>query len=493
MITNTRETGKLEVQKDRARARTPACSTCRSTAPPTPTRRTSATAARPARRPSTPATTPSARPRDRHGSGRLRRSRSSARTTTGPARCSTPPRRRRPADRRVTTGSDIVCVITNTRETGKLEVQKDLEPEHGRRPVQPPDRRHGRRMRRTSATAAPRRRGDAQHRRPHRRRDGRHRHRPGRLRQVDRVQGRQRRGRGRRQSHGDDAGPLTVAVTNGSDIVCVITNTRETGKLEVEKNLEPDHRHRPFDLLIDGSSPNAELAERRRRRHDRRGDLEHRQPHGRRDRRHGTDLADYQKSISCGTTRTATRPPDDAGDARAADRQCDHRSDIVCMITNTRETGKLEVKKDLSPTTDPGKFDLQIDGTTDANAANVGDDGTTGEETLEHRDPHGRRGRRREHRPGRLPEVDRVQGTTTAPARSSPAQQRHAGPLNVHVTTGSDIVCMITNTRETGKLEVDEEPQPDDRPRPVRPPDRRHDRRRRRRRRRRRLDRRGDA
>ena len=52
------------------------------------------------------------------------------------------------------------------------------------------------------------------------------------------------------------------------------------------------------------------------------------------------------------------------------------------MITNTRETGKLEVKKDLSPTTDPGKFDLQIDSTTDANANDVGHNGSTGEETL---------------------------------------------------------------------------------------------------------------
>ena len=52
------------------------------------------------------------------------------------------------------------------------------------------------------------------------------------------------------------------------------------------------------------------------------------------------------------------------------------------MITNTRETGKLEVKKDLSPTTDPRMFDLQIDGTTDADATDVGDGGSTGEETL---------------------------------------------------------------------------------------------------------------
>ena len=52
------------------------------------------------------------------------------------------------------------------------------------------------------------------------------------------------------------------------------------------------------------------------------------------------------------------------------------------MITNTRETGKLEVTKYLSPTDDPGLFNLQIDGTTDPDADDVGDGGSTGEETL---------------------------------------------------------------------------------------------------------------
>ncbi len=52
------------------------------------------------------------------------------------------------------------------------------------------------------------------------------------------------------------------------------------------------------------------------------------------------------------------------------------------MITNTRETGKLEVRKSLSPTNDPGKFNLQIDGTTDPDAQNVGDGGSTGEQTV---------------------------------------------------------------------------------------------------------------
>ena len=83
-----------------------------------------------------------------------------------------------------------------------------------------------------------------------------------------------------------------------------------------------------------------------------------------------TDLADYQKSIDCkddnGTgAMVATTTSDDAGPLTVP---VTTDSDIVCVITNTRETGKLEVKKALSPTTDPGKFNLQIDSTTDADA-----------------------------------------------------------------------------------------------------------------------------
>ena len=86
--------------------------------------------------------------------------------------------------------------------------------------------------------------------------------------------------------------------------------------------------------------------------------------------------------------------------------------DIVCTITNTRETGKLEVVKDLNPSTDSGTFNLQIDGTTEK--ANAGDGGSTGEKTLNTGTAHRGRDRRQRRRAGRLPEVDRVQG-----------QQRH--------------------------------------------------------------------
>ena len=79
-----------------------------------------------------------------------------------------------------------------------------------------------------------------------------------------------------------------------------------------------------------------------------------------------TDLADYQKSIECkadnGTGAVvASVGTDNAGPLTGP---VTTGADIVCVITNTRETGKLEVQKNLSPSTDDGRFNLQIDGTT---------------------------------------------------------------------------------------------------------------------------------
>ena len=52
------------------------------------------------------------------------------------------------------------------------------------------------------------------------------------------------------------------------------------------------------------------------------------------------------------------------------------------MITNTRETGKLEVQKDLSPSTDDPACSTSRSTATPTDATDVGDGGSTGEETL---------------------------------------------------------------------------------------------------------------
>ena len=68
-------------------------------------------------------------------------------------------------------------------------------------------------------------------------------------------------------------------------------------------------------------------------------------------------LADYQKSIECKDSNgtgsvVATVGPDSAGPLNVT---VGYGDDIVCTITNTRETGKLEVVKDLIPSNDPGR------------------------------------------------------------------------------------------------------------------------------------------
>ena len=102
---------------------------------------------------------------------------------------------------------------------------------------------------------------------------------------------------------------------------------------------------------------------------------------------------------------------------------------------------KLEVVKDLSPASDPGKFNLQIDGSTAGTGANVGDGGTTGEVTV---NPGS-------HTVGEAA----VTGTDLANYTSSTScvdQANESASVavsngSVTVTEGSDIVCTIVNTR----------------------------------------------
>src|SRR5206468_3253195 len=96
-------------------------------------------------------------------------------------------------------------------------------------------------------------------------------------------------------------------------------------------------------------------------------------------------LSNYQKSIVCkadnGTGAIVAHA--DADNTSALTVPVAYGDDIVCTITNERETGKVEVVKQLKPSSDAGKFNLQIDGTTDPDAQNVGDGGSTGEQTLD--------------------------------------------------------------------------------------------------------------
>ncbi len=80
----------------------------------------------------------------------------------------------------------------------------------------------------------------------------------------------------------------------------------------------------------------------------------------------GTNLSNYSTSLACVLRGTTETIPVTAGALNQSGSvgPLTNGNDVVCTITNTRQTGKLEVVKDLNPSSDPGLFNLQIDGTT---------------------------------------------------------------------------------------------------------------------------------
>ncbi len=149
----------------------------------------------------------------------------------------------------------------------------------------------------------------------------------------------------------------------------------------------------------------------------------------------------------------------------------------TCTITNTRETGTINVVKQIEPDTDPGLFDLQVNSTTEAADA-ADNEGTASPVTVN----------------TGTNTVGEVAGTGTDLADytsaiectedtngASPVSSSDAGPLNVPVEDGDAWACTITNTRETGTINVVKQIEPDTtpvsstcrstaRPRPPTPP-----------------------
>lgn len=114
---------------------------------------------------------------------------------------------------------------------------------------------------------------------------------------------------------------------------------------------------------------------------------------------------------------------------------------LECTFTNTRKTGTLRVGKVLAPTSDPGKFDLQIDGMTRLANAGHGQGITITVETGNH-------------------DVGEVAGTGTSlsdytsqiecvDAQGGPVKSGTGTSLrDIAVGEGDQITCTITNTRQ---------------------------------------------
>ncbi len=113
-------------------------------------------------------------------------------------------------------------------------------------------------------------------------------------------------------------------------------------------------------------------------------------------------------------------------------------AESTCTFTNTKKP-TLTVNKILSPSIDPGLFNLQIDGSTAGTGANVGDTGTTGAVEVSigaHT-------------------VSETAGTsTTLTDYTSVISGQCALDGSITLAAGENKVCTITNTRNTGTIEL---------------------------------------
>ncbi len=240
---------------------------------------------------------------------------------------------------------------------------------------------------------------------------------------------------------GYDAGPLTVNVPHGSDIVCTIVNKRKTGKLEVIKKIDPPTDPGRFDLRIDGTVEKNEAAN-----NDTTGEKtvttgSHAVSESADDE---TSLSNYSSTIVCKDNNGSGAIIAQKTGPGSLSVSVLMNADVVCTITNTRKTGKLEVVKDLEPQSDPGRFDLRIDGAVLADEA--GDGGTTGERVVN---------------TGSHTVSETADGETSLNGYTShivckgsngsgaTVAQGQGTSLAVQVTDGSDIVCTITNVRQS--------------------------------------------
>ncbi|HET7686743.1 MAG TPA: hypothetical protein VFM19_10080 [Candidatus Limnocylindria bacterium] len=167
---------------------------------------------------------------------------------------------------------------------------------------------------------------------------------------------------------GGTAAAGTVTLAAGENKTCTITNTRRP-KLTIVKVLDPTNDSGKFNLSINGTTWATDVGHNGTTgsQYATIGANSFAEAAGT-----GTSLSSYISTVSgtgCGGSATAGTVTLAAGDNK------------TCTITNTRKP-TLTVIKDLNPSEDSGKFNLQIDNVTAGTGANVGDGGTTGAQVV---------------------------------------------------------------------------------------------------------------
>lgn len=145
-----------------------------------------------------------------------------------------------------------------------------------------------------------------------------------------------------------------ISLQEGENITCTFTNTRQNGHLIVQKTTNPSGDQTVFDITATGSGTITGGGT---------GTV--------------TDATDKDYEVTAGTYYVSETVSD--GWSKTGDT-CQNvevaaGATVNCLLTNTK-TPKLTVNKVVSPSNDPGLFNLQINGQT--YATNIGNGGTTG-------------------------------------------------------------------------------------------------------------------
>ncbi len=245
--------------------------------------------------------------------------------------------------------------------------------------------------------------------------------------------------------NGSTATATVQSGTTSTDATCVFTNTVKKGSITIVKDATPDSTQvfhfstttnssvfPAFDLDDDGSNVNAHSNTQTY------SNLLSGTYTVTEDNTPGWDFS----SLSCNNAAGAVS-------GKTATITITSGQNVVCTYGNTQQ-GTITVNKSLSPTNDPGKFNLQINGVTAGTGANVGNGGTTGTQS---------------YSAGGSFTVGETQGNvgilsdytssyTCLDNGNSLVSGSGTLSSSFSLGAGHNVVCTFTNTRNTGSVTV---------------------------------------
>ncbi len=252
-----------------------------------------------------------------------------------------------------------------------------------------------------------------------------------------------------------------VSVTTGDDIVCTFTNTRDQGKIELRKHWSGTAGNTTVSITqgqttIDSAVANGQDAT-----------TDENTVNTGSYHVSETALTSYATTLECfndiggGATgvandgiRNGTEP---LVSSTGGDVSVTTGDDIVCTFTNTRDQGKIELRKHWSGTAGNTTVSITQGQTTIDSAVANGQDATTDENTVNTGSYHVSETALTSYATT-LECFNDIGGGATGVANdgirngTEPLVSSTGG--DVSVTTGDDIVCTFTNTRDQGKIEL---------------------------------------